>query len=144
MKVLRKWLAAPLATLMLLSGLSLAAPAAQAAPGCASGWACVWQSYSYTGQWAAAKSDGPLSVTSDKNGVAKTKSASAWANGRLCKHSYFQDGKGKSFRLDSEQLVRTNYRDPNLSNGAGKGTYAGENWNDRVRSVVFSGGPQCK
>lgn len=144
MKVLRKWLAAPLATLMLLSGLSLAAPAAQADSGCASGWACVWNRYSYTGAWAANDRDGALRITSDKAGVAKTKSASAWANGKNCYQTYFYDSAGQYFILDSEQVRGYNYRDPNLSNGAGTGRYAGQNWNDRVRRVVFTTGPACR
>ncbi len=148
MKVFRKWLAAPLATLMLLSGLSFAAPAAQAAPSCASGWACVWQSYSYTGQWAANDRDGALRITSDKAGVAKTKSNSAWANGKVCSSTYFRDRQpkdknGNYFTLNSQQVVNSNYRDPNLSNGAGTGKDSGQNWQNRVRYVVFDGGPNC-
>jgi len=147
MKVLRKWLAAPLATLMLLSGLSLAAPAAQAAPGCTLGWACVWRDANYGGPWAAAPADGFLSKASDKGGTAKYQSNSAWANGNACHRTSFRTGSrngDKFFILDSETRVGSNYRDPNLANGAGRGDYSGENWKNRVRYIRFFDGPNCK
>lgn len=66
---------------------------------------------------------------------------SAAANGATCKKTRFYDytwgNSGSFFILHSESIVGTNYRDPDLSNGAGVGDYAHENWENRVSRITY-------
>jgi len=147
MRTTRKWLVVSLVALVSASGIAFAMPEAQADTGCASGWACVWQNSSFQGSWAASNYDSFLRTASDKAGRAKTQSNSAWANGSLCISTEFRTGSTASdryFVLNSQQRTGVNYRDPHLSNGAGTGRWAKENWQNRVRYIRFDGGPNCR
>lgn len=124
-----------LATAMLFAG----GVAAQAVPGkCDLGYSCLWMERTYEG-------------TSYGTERSKTKVAdwlyklgnSAGANGRACDHTRYYESwsyttgnpSGKYFTLYSEHRIGSNYRDPNLSNGAGfDGT--GINWANRVGAVA--------
>lgn len=107
------------------------------AASCALGWGCLWQGSNYSGKWAANQYDGFVNTTV---------SNSAWANGNSCHRTSFRTGSGSTnhfFILDSQTRIGSNYRDPNLSNGAGRGQYSGENWKDRVRYIRFYDGTNC-
>ncbi|MFT0848947.1 hypothetical protein VR010_14505 [Actinomycetaceae bacterium L2_0104] len=117
-----------------------------AAGGCTLGWGCVWRNSNYGGAWAASDYNSFLRLSSDEAGVAKTVSNSAWANGNLCHATSFRTGSMDShhyFILDSQTRRVTNFKDATLSNGAGRGPWAGENWQNRVRYLRFFDGPNC-
>lgn len=75
------------------------------------------------------------------------KASSAAANGNLCYRTRFYDyaggASGSYFELYSQTMVNSNYRDPNLRNGAGIGMHRDQNWNDRVSYIWFYYGPNC-
>jgi len=132
----------PLAAILCFGGMGIIGPAAQAGTGaCTLGYACLWQNNDYNGTDYGKLYNGSVVSTMDN------KASSAASNGKTCSKTRFYDssnGTGKYFELSSQYLVGSNYRDPNLSNGAGVGPYSGENWSDRVSYIAFSGGTGCK
>lgn len=107
------------------------------AASCALGWACIWKNSNYGGTWDANQYDGIVSMTT---------SNSAWANGNSCYRTSFRTGPfdyNPYFILDSQTKIKTNYRDPNLTNGAGTGPYKSQNWKDRIRYIRFFEGTNC-
>lgn len=74
------------------------------------------------------------------------RSSSAAANGASCKYTrYYKSWDfttdsvyGSYFTLYSEQLMGSNYRDPDLSNGAGFDG-AGQNFNNTIEGTWFTG-----
>lgn len=105
---------------------------------CSKGYACVWNDSGYNGGSRAEHLSSILLPLKYNN-----EASSAAANGGSCRATYFYDawdGTGKYFILNSQTLVKKNYRDPYLANGAGIGTHSGENWNDRVSHIKFG---QC-
>ncbi|WP_448062439.1 peptidase inhibitor family I36 protein [Cellulomonas hominis] len=122
---------------LLLLGLGVAP--AQAGTGlCDSGYACVYQDLSYDGGLY-----GSAQNTTSFWGNLKwnDKATSASVNGAGCRSTRFHEHAdsrpyGAYFTLNSRQLVGSNYRDPDLRNGAGyDGT--GVNWNDRISGFQF-------
>lgn len=115
------------------------APAAQAGDGlCASGHMCIYVDLSYDGTMRGF-SNNRLSW----EGYALNNTAtSTSANGGTCSRSYYWDAgnwSGDYFYLNSRTLVGSNYRDPDLRNGAGVGTWsAGHNADDKISSANFS------
>lgn len=114
---------------------------AQAAGDCKSGYACIWEHDSYSGRSYGGSVAGP--VASTINNMA----SSASANGARCTTARYYDSgstnSGSYFDLYSRQLMGYNYRDPNLTNGAGYGPYATQNWDNRVSRIIFLGGSYC-
>lgn len=107
------------------------------AASCALGWGCIWKNNNYGGTWDARQYNGVVSMTT---------SNSAWANGNSCHRTSFRTGpfdNNPYFILDSQTRIGTNYRDPNLANGAGTGPYNGQNWKDRIRYIRFFQGANC-
>ncbi|WP_346727644.1 peptidase inhibitor family I36 protein [Mobiluncus mulieris] len=108
------------------------------ATGCPRGYACLWQYKDYRGY--------PWNTSSHRatvGGNLNNNSNSAAANGR-CKKTYFYDNDdltGHYFYLASQHRVGGNYQDPFLRNGAGKGPFAHENWENRIGSIKFD---DCK
>ncbi|MBI9115721.1 peptidase inhibitor family I36 protein [Sanguibacter suaedae] len=137
MKLLKRSLVALLASgLVAMTGTT----SASAATGdCASGYACVWEHPQFGGRYfGTAKSKAAL--TSLIN-VA----SSAAANGASCRYTRFYDDRtlnnepsGSYFTLYSKQLMGSNYRDPDLRNGAGLDG-AGRNFDDTIEGVWFTG-----
>ena len=113
-------------------------------PGCTLGWACVWQYNDYGGGWAAAPSNGPFKKWSVDG--ARTGHNSAGANGNASKYSRYWNSEGtKYFDLRSASWSGTAAtRDPNLANGAGFNGQSNEAWKNRIRTVTFHGGTNCK
>ncbi|SPT75924.1 Uncharacterised protein [Arcanobacterium haemolyticum] len=64
---------------------------------------------------------------------------SAAANGATCRKTRFYDytwgNSGSILILHSKRC--NEYRDPDLSNGAGVGDYAHENWENRVSRITY-------
>lgn len=129
---------------MLALGFALpVATAAQAGDGlCASGYACGYDSISYDG---AAMGTQKGSSNWANNGFSD-RADSASTNGAACKYTDFYDTwglldsvpSGMLFTLYSRQKVGSNYRDPNLSNGAGFNS-AGTDIRNRIGASVFWG-----
>lgn len=112
------------------------ATTASAAVECSSGYACIWEHDSYSGQYHF------RSVTSGDYTTLSNAASSAGANGTECARTRFYDLAGHTsgdyFTLYSATQVGTNYQDPNLTNGVGFDG-AGENWDNRVSSHLFVG-----
>lgn len=133
MKFLKRTLVALIATGFVLAW---SAPAQAGTENCSTGWSCVWEHKVYEGKVGA--------VTLNKNVVpyVSNMGSSAAANGQTCRSTRFyetwsvwnQNVSGSYFTLDSKVLVGSNYRDPNLSNGAGYDG-VGQNWEDRVSGI---------
>ncbi|QFU97940.1 hypothetical protein KDY119_01446 [Luteimicrobium xylanilyticum] len=122
---------------MLLAGIGAAVPA-QAAADCNVGYTCLWMEDNSSGTYIGKSADYDSLVGTKLNDTA----SSAEANGGSCSSTYYYDTSTRSgayFYLNSKSLVTANYQDPNLTNGAGKGTNAGENWDNRISSYKFSG-----
>ncbi|TBW20871.1 hypothetical protein EZJ44_08055 [Arcanobacterium bovis] len=121
------------------TSLVVAAPIASAGTGaCPLGASCVWIHYNYDGIAGENYShSSPVHASRDNN----TKSAAA--NGKSCYATHFYDyrwgNSGSYFTLYSKYMKGSNYQDPNLSNGAGVGPYANENWADRISRVTYDG-----
>ncbi|GIG19695.1 hypothetical protein Cch01nite_04190 [Cellulomonas chitinilytica] len=123
-------------------GVLAVAPVAQAYDGlCDSGYMCLYTDAGYGGTLRGF-SNSKLSFAGGAWLNDKTSSASA--NGGSCHRSYYinrddwvlNDGY---FYLNSRQLDNMNYRDPDLTNGAGVGSWAAPaNANDQVSSAQFS------
>ena len=128
------------AAIISLLGFSL--PASAGTGACQLGYACIWEHNDYEGLSYGKRYNGP--VVSSINNMA----SSATANGNLCHRTRYYDyaggPSGSYFELYSQTMVNSNYRDPNLRNGAGIGAYRDQNWNDRVSYIWFYGGPNCK
>ncbi|WP_231957959.1 peptidase inhibitor family I36 protein [Arcanobacterium haemolyticum] len=128
-----------LMAVLALGGTSFVAtiPAAEASDSsCPVGASCVWTGKGYTGI-KGRNYDHSSPVHESINNQGK----SAAANGATCKKTRFYDytwgNSGSFFILHSESIVGTNYRDPDLSNGAGVGDYAHENWENRVSRITY-------
>lgn len=128
-----------IATMLAIAVLISGGVAAQAGAGkCDLSYSCLWLDRSYDG-----KSYGTARTKTQVTAAALRKEASsAGANGQTCAGTRFYEGwnlingnpKGKYFTLFSETLLKKNYRDPNLSNGAGTDG-VGINWEDRVDAI---------
>lgn len=129
---------------VLAIGLALpAATAANAGDGlCASGYACGYDSVDYNGDYYGTAKDSfdwALVGFSDR-------ADSASVNGRVCKYTDFYDTWhswdsapiGKLFTLYSRQIMKSNYRDRDLSKGAGYNS-SGTDIRNRVGATVFWG-----
>jgi peptidase inhibitor family I36 len=129
---------------LLLAGMMGAtAQSASAGDGlCDLSFSCIYQDLNYDG--------GVLgSAMSSKSlwGNLKwnDKATSLSANGQQCKYTnYFEHASntngapyGDAIQMFSRSLMGTNYRDPDLQNGAGNRT--GQDWNDRISGFTHSG-----
>jgi hypothetical protein len=123
---------------MLLAGIGAALPAQAATAGdCIKGHTCLWMEDSYEGTYIGKSASAASLVGTALNDTA----SSAEANGGSCSTTYYYDTateSGQYFYLNSKTIVSANYEDPNLTNGAGKGTNASENWDNRISSYKFS------
>lgn len=111
---------------------------AQAAGDCDLGYACGYENASYGGaSYGTARTTTPWTSLINR-------ASSASANGASCENANYYDTyssltgniSGFAFTLNSRSLMAANYRDPNLSNGAGG---SGSNWNDRIEATTFTG-----
>ena len=126
------------AVLAMGAGVSVA-PAAQAAAGdCPAGFMCIYVDINYQGTWRGFSNN----RLSWEEFWLNNRTSSVSANGKSCSRSYYWDNgdwTGDFFYLNSQTLVGYNYRDPDLRNGAGVGTWsAGNNANDKISSANFS------
>lgn len=132
---LTKMFASILVTASVSAGaVALSAPAQAGSGGCTLGYACLWESRYFEGRSYGKKFDGVVKASIDNNSNA------AAANGKSCGVTRFYDAytyRGSYFYLQSETKERTNYRDPYLTNGAGKGPNSDENWQDRISYIYF-------
>ncbi|WP_250442643.1 peptidase inhibitor family I36 protein [Actinotalea sp. C106] len=125
--------AAAAAALALGLAVGIGSPASAAVAPCPSGYACGWDSTSYSGTYFASA----LNKTNWGRQGFGNRAESAAANGASCQFTRFykswnivtNDVYGDYFTLYSRQLLGSNYQDPNLSNGAGydsagEGSYA--------------------
>ncbi|QFU99828.1 hypothetical protein KDY119_03364 [Luteimicrobium xylanilyticum] len=116
-------------------GLSASAAGAATAP---SGYMCGYEDQTYAGH------DYCVSLDTVHWAAFPNTASSAAANGKNCSWSRYWSGWGRltqapagdHFTLYSEVKVGENYRDPNLSNGAGFDG-AGINFNDTIESSEF-------
>lgn len=127
---------------VLLSAVGFVAPAWAGSGACQRGYACLWEDGDYEGLSYGKQYNGTVVSTMNN------KASSATANGNLCLRTRFYDNSGgpsgSYFELYSQTQMATNYRDPNLKNGAGLGPYKGQNWDNRVSYIYFLGGANCK
>ncbi len=109
---------------------------------CDSGFACGYDSTSYNGAMF-----GTAQNLSDwKNQGFGNRADSVSANGAQCRYTVYYrtwhwwDSRpiGKAFTLYSRQLEGRNYRDPNLSNGAGYDSDGSDVRND-IEATEFTG-----
>ena len=128
-----------LMAVLALGGTSFVAtiPAAEASDSsCPFGASCVWTGKGYTGI-KGRNYDNSSPVHESINNQGK----SAAANGGSCWATKFYDytwaSSGSYFVLYSKTIAKTNYQDPDLSNGAGVGDYAHENWENRVSRITY-------
>lgn len=130
--------------LMVAGFVGAVAPGASAAAGdglCDSGYNCIYKDLSYQGGVLGSKK---ISKSLWGNFAWNDKATSVSANGASCRLSNFyenaraSDGapSGDSFQIYSRSLMGSNFRDPDLRNGAGNRT---DNWNDRISGFTFSG-----
>lgn len=108
---------------------------------CGSGYACGYEHLSFDGgMFGSAMSE----FNWGSVGFGNT-ATSVSANGGSCKYTryyvswdpIFGKPSGTYFTLNSRQLVGTNYRDPDLRNGAGD--KPGINFNDDIEATKFTG-----
>lgn len=119
------------------------AGAAQAGTGlCNSGFACGYDKTNYDGDmYGTAKNSYDWKLVGFAN-----RADSVSVNGASCKYTDFYDTWhwwdtapiGKLFTLYSRQLMGSNYRDPNLANGAGYNS-SGKDIRNRIDATVFWG-----
>jgi|GEM_PF-6617687 len=127
-----------LAAALAAAGLALAgtATAAQAAT-CNSGYACFFSDLSY---------GGPLVQRSASQGnlegnALNNEATSIATNGSSCTATRFFDAStltGSYLILDSEEKVGSNFQDPDLRNGGGRGDYSAWDYNDRISGWQFA------
>lgn len=118
--------------------VGVAAPSYAGTEDCMKGWACIWEDRSYEG------SSYGTSWTVKYFDKLRNKASSAAANGASCSATTFYTDwnifsggvKGHSFTLNSKTLIGHGFRDPNLSNGAGRST---RNFEDDLESLQFTG-----
>ncbi|WP_423716462.1 peptidase inhibitor family I36 protein [Ancrocorticia populi] len=128
-----------LAAVLALGVSGVVMPAASAGTGaCTSGYGCIWKDTSYNGLSFGTYNGGGVADKLNDQG------SSAAANGKTCKYTRYYDGHSIAgstsyFMLYSKQLLKSNYRDPKLSNGAGTGPGKSQNWDNRVSSIFHSG-----
>jgi len=128
-------------------GVVMTAGAANAAAGdCSPKYWCAWEHTNYQGdQWGSSYNKYNTTTYAPPFSYGSNdRFSSVSANGTSCAYTRFfehADGKGKSFKLYSQTMKKTNWKDPMLSNGAGILSDGGssENWNDRISSVWFEG-----
>ncbi|WP_338022247.1 peptidase inhibitor family I36 protein [Arcanobacterium pluranimalium] len=105
---------------------------------CQLGASCLWTYNDYNGGFAY-NEDHSSPVYSGIDNRAN----SVVANGASCSITLFYDSRfvneGPYFYLFSRTLMGYNYQDPNLSNGAGYGDYAGQNWSNRISRITYGG-----
>ncbi|MGV9182753.1 peptidase inhibitor family I36 protein [Arcanobacterium canis] len=128
-----------------ISSIAFAVPASAGTGECKLGYACLWENRSFDGRSYGKNRDG--AVTPSMNNRA----SSAAANGNVCYATRFYDYAnpvgGGFFILWSETKKGKNYKDPNLSNGAGWDVYGNlvkDNWEDRISYIMFTGGASCR
>ena len=105
---------------------------------CPKGYWCAWWDIGYS-NLLGQRSE----TTWNMSPTANDQASAIAANGGFCKATRFYEHTnrgGKYIELYSQSLKGTNYKDPDLRNGAGISPYATENWNDRISSVMFT---QC-
>ncbi len=125
-------------------GIALVAPTVPAVAGtedCMKGYACQWTGLNYDGSgYGSAREYGLWSPRNVARSVA--------ANGGECKETWFYKSwnfstgypYGDYFRLNSKSLTGTNFRDPDLRNGAGKtpsGQLDTNNWDQTLEAHWF-------
>jgi hypothetical protein len=145
MKQAKQWITAGIIGLVM--AMVAAAPAsAVSSPDV--GYACVWVGHSgwKSGAKASCGSGKPTPDNTEYYGSFTIKTNdSAWANGKSCFYTRFgistvipEDVTTKgTFTLYSQYKAGYNYRDPDLTNGAGFDST--ESFTDRVRSFRFNG-----
>lgn len=133
-----------LAVGILLAGM-MGATMQSAAAGdglCDLGFSCIYKDLSYNGGvLGSAQSSKSLWGNLSWNDQATSLSA----NGQTCKYTnYYEHASdtngapyGDAITMYSRTLMGTNYRDPDLRNGAGN--RAGEPWNDRISGFTHWG-----
>ncbi len=134
MEIKKRFKSGVSATILAVAGLGITSSAAAS---CTLGDACTWTSSSYTGTQSSYGYD-QWTTTNYSNSV--------WARGYLCEKTSFRTGNSSSdsyFTLYSHYHYGKNYRDANLSDGAGFGPYNSQNWKDKIRYVRFFEGPNC-
>lgn len=108
---------------------------------CSTGYVCGYDHPSYDGALF-----GTQKVTSNWNYQGfGDRASSVSANGATCKYSTFHKDwnilwnapSGDSFQLYSRTLLKTNYRDPDLRNGAGN--RPGVDFDDKISGTTFTG-----
>lgn len=131
-----RFVTAAILSTLAISGAAISAQAAT----CQSGYACFFADLSYTGtRWTKAANSGNL-----RGSAANNQATSIAANGGQCYATRFYDSGdlgGSYLILWSEQIKGSNYRDPDLRNGAGVGpaAYRTMNYDDRISGWKFTG-----
>jgi hypothetical protein len=107
---------------------------------CNSGMMCLWKDRSYSGTII-----GRSGTVGSLGGTALDNAASSAAtNGKSCRKTWWAGGytnptwDAYGFALWSEQLTGSNYRDPNLSNGAGFYEDAPRGYNQNMEDYISS------
>jgi len=131
-----------IAGLLAALAMGFGVSSASAAPGvCSSGYSCVWY-YSHYNTLVGSGAESAVSLNSGNFPAAiANKSNSAWANGGSCNYTEFWTQylqAGSKFTLYSQTRLGSNYRDPQLSNGAGFDG-AGINFANDIASYRFTG-----
>lgn len=128
-----------LAAVVLAAGAGLVpAAGAQAAGDCWSGYACGYEHLDYTG----AVYGTALTTQRWSSGDFANVATGASANGASCKATRFYRSYdytklqpyGDYFTLQSQQRVGSNWKDPDLRNGAGGSS---GDWNDDIEATRF-------
>lgn len=133
--------AALVLTVLGVVAMPKAAHAAGATAACPVGYACIWDytNYSESGRyWKQSANEQAVPAT------INNKASSAAANGKACYATRFYDNgaqaTGSYFILHSKtRLPNSYYEDPYLANGAGLGDFSGQNWDNRISRIKFTG-----
>lgn len=117
-----------------------AAPASADLNDCASGQGCLWANNSYTSAYYRTYDkvdnyDNKNWEIPSRTNVGNNASSSA-GYGNTCNASFYANTyqSGHNFNYYRPSIGGV-IRDPNHSNGAGWGPYAGENWDNRISSL---------
>lgn len=134
--------AAALTTLALIG--TTAGPASAALTECNAGQACLWKNSNYGGGYYGIYSKNGVNDlrtpgwqpgSGGSGAVDDEASSSASYGNTQCARFYEHLSKSGHYINYSRPALGGTYRDPYHENGAGTGTYAGENWNDRITSI---------
>lgn len=134
-----------LAGVSVLATIGLAAvvaPPALAGPGCANGYTCVWNADQYSGASGSFRYNNPTWEWTLSDGTAANNKANSISTGDLvsCRVFLYDD---KNYALDHNYIYfydRADGRmnsDPYLTNGGGVGSWATQDWHDRISSNQY-------